>query len=470
MAQPIISVIIPTRNRPDTLKVCLAALRYHRSPSIEFLVQDNCSGPETASVIAQAQGLDRRVRVSSAPHPVSQRQNFELGLAAAAGEYLTIIGDDDGFCLGALDWLTAQLAIHPADAVRWTLVHYVWPSLSADGEGFLRLYPTKCYGGWHMGSGQPIAAKTLIAANDGSWENILVYHGMISRRLYDRMRSRTGGTFFAYPLPDVYAHNLISLNCERVLYVDNPMSIYGTSGHSAGSSWGRVTDPASRNARAGQLWMQESLADPVAAQDFWQPNIRTLRYHDYCVLKLAEANGQLGGVVLNQETWIAAIIAEISKSPWTLRPWLSAQSRAPFDPAVFGAVRQHFSGLVAHVPPAPDGRYAPVHTDSVLRVRQAGRGWADTVEGAMLALDHALSDGQALYDAKPPAHTWRTSTMRKVHTAVNRVHTAMPVLGHNVMHKPGTPEWLKRALRRLKWPESPRSLALKARLQALRAT
>ena len=106
----------------------------------------------TEKVVKAAQKLDPRIRYEKAPFQTSQRHNFELGLAAAKGDYMTIIGDDDGFCIGSLDWLADRLSKDPVDAVRWNLVHYVWPNLSSDGEGFVRVYATHCYGGWSYGS------------------------------------------------------------------------------------------------------------------------------------------------------------------------------------------------------------------------------------------------------------------------------------------------------------------------------
>ena len=54
---------------------------------------------------------------------------------------------------------------------------------------------------------------------------------MISRRVYDKMRSMSQGDFFAYPMPDIYAHNVLPDFCDRILQVNDFISIYGMSGH-----------------------------------------------------------------------------------------------------------------------------------------------------------------------------------------------------------------------------------------------
>lgn len=433
--RPIISVVVPTRDRPETLMVCLAALARHQSPLIEIVVQDNCSRRETADVVDAAIKLDSRVRYARAPYPTSQRHNFELGLAAATGDYLTIIGDDDGFCLGSLDWLIERLQEKPADAVRWKLIHYVWPSLSTDGEGFVRVYASHCYGGWRYGSSKQIAASTLAAQNIGSWDNVLVYHGMISRVLYDRMRAKTNGVFFPYPMPDVYAHNIIAFHCDSLLQVDNPVSIYGTSGHSAGVSWSRVVtnNEGDSGADAGQKWITESRDDPVANTVHWQPNIRTLRYHDMRALEVAKEHGLLpDDATVDRNLWTNAILEEIKKQPWSLAPWLTAEPSAPYDEELFRIVRQTFSHLIGKAPKPPLAKYEPDYPGTLIRIRHLNRGFNDDVEGAMLAIEAAMDDGGSVYKVQSQTRSERSSFLRPwMINAYDRAPTALRrLVGH----------------------------------------
>lgn len=368
--KPLISVIIPTRDRPETLASCLAALLHHKSGQIEILVQDNFSGPETRKVVKAAQKRDQRIRYARSKFSTSQRHNFELGLAAATGDYLSIIGDDDGYCLGSLDWLVERLSRKPADAVRWHLLHYVWPTLSTDGEGFSRIYTSKCYGGWRYGAAKEIAANTIAAKNIGSWDNVLVYHGMISRKVYDRIRAKSNGVFFSYLMPDVYAHNLIAFHCDEILQVENPVSIYGTSGHSAGVSWSRVVEKKSKNSDQGQKWIIENQQDPFAAKADWQSDIRTIRYHDLRGLEVAQSHGLLPeNVTVDREIWTKAILDEIEKQPWTIGPWLTAKPKSELDAVLFQKVRKHFARLAKKKFKAPESKYEPPYPDMLLRVR-----------------------------------------------------------------------------------------------------
>lgn len=87
----LISVVVPTRNRPDLLRLALASIRAHEACDITFeiLVGDNGDDPETPRVCA----------AFDATHlPVSQNGAAaarNAGLAAATGELIAFLDDDD---------------------------------------------------------------------------------------------------------------------------------------------------------------------------------------------------------------------------------------------------------------------------------------------------------------------------------------------------------------------------------------
>ncbi len=428
LARPVISVVVPTRDRPETLKSCLAALKHHVSRRIEIVVHDNCSGPETLEVVEAAQKQDPRIRYFRAPFSTSQRHNFELGLAAATGDYMTIIGDDDGFCLGSLDWLATHLAKEPADAVRWHMVHYAWPSLSTDGEGFVRIYASHYYGGWRKGSADSIAQSTLAAKNIGSWDNVLIYHGMISRKIYEQIKKKSGGVFFPYLMPDVYMHNLLAFYCKDLLQVDNPVSIYGTSSHSAGTSWSKVKTNKSKGAATGRKWIKETASDPLAANADWQPDIRSIRYHDLRGLETAYSLGVLPeGMTIDRDIWTEAIMEEIKSRPWALLSLLTAVPNTAEDKTLFAKVKNRFKTLAKNIPDAPEVKYEPTYPDTLLRVKRFDSKLNDDIEGAMLALHSLMSDGTNIYNFAAKAHAVKSTWLSGPSIFLERLLQYIPI-------------------------------------------
>jgi glycosyltransferase involved in cell wall biosynthesis len=97
-----ISVVVPTLNRPDSLRRCLAALHCQTYPNREVIVVDDGPSEATRQLVAdEFAGF----RYLSQPHrgPAAARN---LGIAAASGEVIAFTDDD---CCAPQDWL-ARLA------------------------------------------------------------------------------------------------------------------------------------------------------------------------------------------------------------------------------------------------------------------------------------------------------------------------------------------------------------------------
>lgn len=447
MPDPVISVVVPTRDRPDTLQSCLETLRLNISPDIEIVVQDNFSGPETEATVRQAQMLDSRIRFERSPTRTSQRHNFELGLRATRGTYLTIIGDDDGFVPGALDWLSDKLKSTPVDAVRWNLLKYVWPNLSGDGEGFLDVFPDKCSGDVSLVPVTELRRRALAALTEGSWDNLLVYHGMISRNVYERMRSTTDGVFFAYPMPDVYAHTLLPFFCDNYLHINHYMSVYGLSAHSAGSSWtgGIASDEAALV--EGQRWIKESLADQELDTDGWFPSIRTQRFHEFKVLDFASKRGMLAGYKLDRAVWIKAIVAEVWRAPHQLQDYENSVPVSDVDKEVFNAVFAAGRSRNSVRSAPPDIRFSPDDRIPSLRLADFERPLSDNVTGAALAvveltgrIESRLRNEAATSAAKQSIH----STFR---IFVRKLQRFAPLFATHLANHHLMPVWLWRWLK-----------------------
>ena len=55
---PLVTVGIPTYNRPEGLERTLACITQQTYPNLEIIISDNCSpGPEVGEVIKRCEGL-----------------------------------------------------------------------------------------------------------------------------------------------------------------------------------------------------------------------------------------------------------------------------------------------------------------------------------------------------------------------------------------------------------------------------
>lgn len=143
-AQPrIVSVIIGTRNRPDTLRVALASIRALEGPDLTFeiLVGDNGTTPETRDVVAEFGGIYDQTDVYGCPAARN------LAMKRATGEFIAFLDDDDVWLPGHIRPHIAFLDAHPdhggvfgqivSAGENLTPINTPWPGeLPEDGDVF----------------------------------------------------------------------------------------------------------------------------------------------------------------------------------------------------------------------------------------------------------------------------------------------------------------------------------------------
>ena len=103
MAAPLVSVVIPTRDRVDRVVKALASVARQTWTAWEAIVVDDGSVDNTQAVLAAAAELDRRVHVVRHEQPQGGSAARNSGIAVAAGDMLAFLDDDD-------EWLPTKLA------------------------------------------------------------------------------------------------------------------------------------------------------------------------------------------------------------------------------------------------------------------------------------------------------------------------------------------------------------------------
>lgn len=356
--QPILTIIVPTCDRPDTLAACLRSLAKQPNPAVEILVHDNASNEETTRVIESI--ADKRIIHKRLPQRVSMRENFENAVAAAKGDYLCLIGDDDAMCKGAINWIVKMLRRHKPEALQWRLAAYYWPSLSMSDIGFYWLHPDYFYGGWRWRNKKELTEKVLegnMTSVDGSLQ---LYHGAVSRRLFETTKAQLGGVCFGYHIPDIYIHTAMLVSSGSNLsgdyiYVDHPLSVYGLSGHSNGTSWYVQSDKNKIDGNKSPMaqWKITAAADTSVKYSVLTP-IRSLKFHDYVVLNLMVENGIVRDADIDHMHWMQTIIEETAANLWQLDGYKEAVPVRDCEKRAVKAVLEHFEDqLEVHVPAPP---------------------------------------------------------------------------------------------------------------------
>lgn len=91
--EPLVSVIIPTYNRPEYLKQAIASAIQQTYQNIEIIVSDNCS-PENPQSIIESFG-DTRLRFWRQQQNIGMLANQMHAFKMAQGKYVASLHDDD---------------------------------------------------------------------------------------------------------------------------------------------------------------------------------------------------------------------------------------------------------------------------------------------------------------------------------------------------------------------------------------
>ena len=108
MSAPLLSVVMPTHDRPDLLARAAQSVLTQQVGAIELVVVDDASGEET-QVVTEQLAADPRVRVVRNERSVGPGLARNQGIGAARGDLLGFCDDDDLWLPGAAEVLLGRL-------------------------------------------------------------------------------------------------------------------------------------------------------------------------------------------------------------------------------------------------------------------------------------------------------------------------------------------------------------------------
>lgn len=109
--QPLVSVIIPTYNRPEYLKQALTSAIKQTYQNLEIIVSDNCSTDKTQEIVQSFR--DTRIRYWRQPENKGMFANQMHAFKMARGKYVASLHDDDMWNEDFLEKLIPPLEEHP---------------------------------------------------------------------------------------------------------------------------------------------------------------------------------------------------------------------------------------------------------------------------------------------------------------------------------------------------------------------
>jgi glycosyltransferase involved in cell wall biosynthesis len=119
MTEPVVSILIPTRNRAHYLAAAVqSALRQHTDAPYEIVISDNASTDSTPTL---ASGWsDPRIRYLRSEQSLSIAENWRNAFRHARGEWITYLFDDDMLLPEFLSRHLEALRRHPGAALSFS--------------------------------------------------------------------------------------------------------------------------------------------------------------------------------------------------------------------------------------------------------------------------------------------------------------------------------------------------------------
>lgn len=240
----LLSIVIPTKNRQY---YCLEAVRQILSLNLkntQIVVQDNSDDLILKDKLDNLNSRD--IIYHHHAGVLSFVDNFSEGLSFAEGEYICMIGDDDGVLPNIIP--VVEMAIdNDYDAVIPGLnAVYCWPSehsfIKGGENGYLclsylrnRQKEVNCKEGLF---------QLMEQAGQGYQQTDIprLYHGIVKKECLDEIKSITG-KYFDGLTPDIYISVALCFTCSKVCRIEYPVTISGIcpKSGSADSATGRHT-------------------------------------------------------------------------------------------------------------------------------------------------------------------------------------------------------------------------------------
>ena len=236
---PFFSIVIPTRNRHDTLYYSIQTVLEQSFDDFELIISDNHSSIETSQCIQKFS--DQRLKYFRTDADLSMIDSWEFALNKTKGKYVIFFGDDDGLIKDALKFIRETIdSFYQRNekifVMNWQRVGYYWPDIIPPELSNRMSMPLhKSIHGYYL-NGQAIIREVI---HNKKYYTILpmMYNSVVHREVIHSIKKDHGGYFFASNAPDVYSGFTLANYAKTYLHLTIPLSINGASKYSNGISF-----------------------------------------------------------------------------------------------------------------------------------------------------------------------------------------------------------------------------------------
>jgi glycosyltransferase involved in cell wall biosynthesis len=263
----LLSIVVPTKNRAMYALATLKQVLSIQHDNLQLVIQDNSEDTVLKELVADFRN-DKRLKYNYTEKNISFSKNFEIAISLAEGEYICIIGDDDGINPEIIEFVTAAKSKGIAAIKPELKAIYVWPNCGIflknnpkdDGTLFVHHFD----GEVNAFSTQAELIKLFKKGGQAYLDLNLVklYHGIVRKTIINDIIERLGSCFGGLS-PDIYS--AVGLSCiqDKVLSVNYPLTISGIASKSGsadsalGKHTGSLNDAPHLKGQINYVWAEE---------------------------------------------------------------------------------------------------------------------------------------------------------------------------------------------------------------------
>ncbi|WP_332658256.1 glycosyltransferase family 2 protein [Brevundimonas sp.] len=311
-----ITVIIPTRERPEVLEYALKTVTSEDYDNLDIVVSDNNSQDHTRDVVES--NRDPRIRYVNTGRRLGMTGNWEFALSHVSSGWVTILGDDDGLVPGALQRARGIFEAHPSvRALRSAVCQYQWPTSRGSSHGRIQI---PLGSGVELRSARQYLSDALFNKVGYPQLPMLYNGGFIHHEILQSIRGANGNVYHSCA-PDVYAAVAVARRIDQYAYSRSPLAINGASRHSTGTS--AFSTSATRQSASDKFYQEENIPFhpdlPLLPTGRVVTSMPVLVYEAY----LQSAFVDTGPALITQQEVLEVVLAD-PRQPPGIGDWAAA--------------------------------------------------------------------------------------------------------------------------------------------------
>lgn len=232
--RPLISIVVPTKNRYKYLKYLIDLIESFNSTEIELVIQDNSD--DNSEILDFLKNKNyQSIKYFYSSKKLSMSGNSDLAVLNSTGEYVCFIGDDDGVCRNIIDCVR-WMKENDIEAAKPSKVGYYWGDYNKEkfkdnlSETLVYKKPNLTY---EYIDTLKALEQTLKTGFQDKKNLPFLYTGIVKRLILDEVY-KMGNTYFPGGSPDISNAVSLCFFITKYVFIDVPIIIPGTSNMTGG--------------------------------------------------------------------------------------------------------------------------------------------------------------------------------------------------------------------------------------------